>query len=80
MTQYFMHGGGAVETIRWMLRPGHTDDADHEASLADVGDVAEDVHRRLKQRQHSEGRSNLNRNITLGGKGEREGTWKKAKR
>ena len=65
MTQYYMHGGGAVETIRWMLRPGHTDDADHEASLADVGDLAEDVHRRLKQRQHSEGRSNLNRNITL---------------
>ena len=44
-------------------RPGDTDHTDDEASLADVGDLAENVHRGLKQRQHSEGRGHLNRNI-----------------
>ena len=43
--------------------PGDADDADDEAPLADVGDLADDVHRGLKQGQHPEGRGNLDRNI-----------------
>ena len=50
--------------------PGDADDADDEAPLADVGDLAEDVHRGLKQGQHPEGRGHLNRNITWLGPGQ----------
>ena len=34
--------------------PGHARHADDEAALADVRDLAQDVHRRLEQRQHAE--------------------------
>ena len=45
--------------------PGKADHADDEASLLDVGNLTENIHWRLEQRQHSEGGRDLNSNELL---------------